>query len=85
MEGKGATPIFSSLQKLPVPPQATGVIGPLYGCAFSLYNSGIQSTMVSLLDLNDVILFLQCPFLCVHLKFCKYTLYVMYLTSQCKR
>ena len=27
MERKGATPIFSSLQKLTVPPQAAGVVG----------------------------------------------------------
>ena len=32
----GGTPIFSSLQKLPVPAQATGVIGPLNYCALSL-------------------------------------------------
>ena len=34
-EGKGVTSIFRSYQKLPVPPQATGVIGTLNCCAFS--------------------------------------------------
>ena len=48
MEEKGATPIFSSLQKLSVAPQANGVFGILNCCAFSLYNSGILSTTVSL-------------------------------------
>ena len=33
MEGKVATPMFNSLQKLSVPPPAGGVVGTLY-CAF---------------------------------------------------
>ena len=55
MERKEVTPIFSSLQKLPVPPQTDGVVGSLNCGAFSLY----LSTMVSLLDLKYVILILQ--------------------------
>ena len=44
MEGKWVTPIFSSYQKLPVPPQAAGVVGSFNCCAFFLYTSGIQTT-----------------------------------------
>ena len=59
MERKWVTPISSSLQKLSVPPQATGVVGKLNCCAFSSYNFGILSTMFSLLDLKHVLLLLQ--------------------------
>ena len=48
MEGMGVTPLFRSLQKLTVLPQADRVVGILNWCAFSLYNSGILSTTVSL-------------------------------------
>ena len=37
MKGKGLTQIFSSLQKLPVPPQAVGVVGILNFVLFLVY------------------------------------------------
>ena len=42
------TPIFSSFQKLPAPPQAAEITGSLNCRAFSLYNSGVLSTTVTL-------------------------------------
>ena len=48
MEGIKITPLFRSLQKLTVLPQADRIVGTLNWCAFSLYNSGILSTTVSL-------------------------------------
>ena len=56
------TQILNYLQKLPVPLHAAGIIGTLNLCDFSLYNSGIQSTTVSLWDLKDAILFLHYVF-----------------------
>ena len=48
MEGGGVTQIFSSLQKLPVPLHAAGVVRTLICCAFPIDNSIILSTTVSL-------------------------------------
>ena len=45
MNGKGVTPIFSYVHQLSVTTQAAGVVGTL-NCDFSLYNSGIITTMV---------------------------------------
>ena len=80
IERKWVTPISSSLQKLSVPPQATGVVGTLNCCAFSSYNVGILSTMFSLLDLKHVLLLLQSL---ITNFVSRYTLciYVMYITS----
>ena len=76
-------PIISSLQKLPVPPHAAGVVGTLNCCAFSfsLYKPVIISTTVSLFDLKDAILFLQClPFFLCTLPICAST-FCMHLMS----
>ena len=77
MEEKGATPIFNALQKLPVHHRR---LESLY---IYIYNSGILSTMVYILDLKDVILFLQCLLFYVYISnfaspLCMYVFNVIY-------
>ena len=73
MDGMGRFQLSDLFIELPVPPHAAGVIGK-----FSVLFYIILSTTISILDLNDIILFLQ-YFLYTSIFLLNYTLHVCYV------